>query len=126
VSGRAADVVENLHDLLLSAGRGSEDGAGRGASCRRDVPARIRPCEEADLDLRCRGRLRHPVELGIRQQEDAAALRDAVDGDLKRVRLLEHGLEAARPLRARDLDTVLGSVGKALLRGGQGREVPGR
>ena len=63
-----------------------------------------------------RGRV---VELVVGEHEDAAALRDTVDGDVEARRLLEHGLEATRALGARDLDPVLRAVGKALRRVGQ-------
>src|SRR5439155_3545961 len=61
-----------------------------------------------------------------RLQEDAASLGDAVDTDIEPIRLLEHGVEAARPLRARDLDPVLRAVREALVRVGQLVQVAGR
>ena len=75
--------------------------------------------KEADLDARGRGRGGHRVELGVGLEKDAAPLRDAVHPDVEPLGLLEHGLEAARPLGARDLDPVLRAVGKALRRIGQ-------
>jgi hypothetical protein len=55
-----------------------------------------------------------------------APLRDAMDQDVEALGLLDHRLEAARPLRARDLDAVLGAVREALLRVRQRVEVAGR
>ena len=62
---------------------------------------------------------RHLVELGVGEQEDAAPLRDAVHRHVEPLGLLEHRLEAARALGARDLDPVLRAVGEAPGRVGQ-------
>ena len=105
VVGRAPRVVEARDDLLLAA---------RGRRERRRRPA---SGPSADVSQPAFGRAnrltstraaaampRHLVELRVGEQEDAAALRDAVDAHVEPLGLLEHGLEAARPLGARDLD----------------------
>ena len=108
--GGAHAVLEIRDDLLLAVRRRGESLVR--ARRRRDAPCSVRAREQADLDPRL-GRLpRHVVELGVGLQEHARALRDAVDAHVEALRLLEHGGEAARPLRRRDLDAVLRAVGE--------------
>jgi hypothetical protein len=116
VLGRALRIVECLYDLLLPVGDRREDGTCRGPGHRGRTPAGVGAGEEADLDVRFGGAARPLVELGVGLQEDAAPLRDAVDPHVEPLRLLEHRVEAAWPLGARDLDPIVRPVGKALVR----------
>ena len=126
VSCGSTRVVESGDDLLLAPCGRRENAAGRGARRRRRVPGGVRSSEERDLD-RCGGRRSGQlVQLGVGLEEHAASLRDAMHGHVEPFRLLENRLEAARPLRARDLHAVLRPVGEALLRVGELVEVAAR
>ena len=127
--GRPPRVVEARHDLLLTVRGRGDDTARRRARHRRDSPGGVRPREQADFHRRLRPEPRHLVELGVGEQEHAGPLRNAVHADVEPLGLLEHGLEAPRPFRARDLHPVLRSVGEPLV-GGRvlvqvGRREPG-
>jgi hypothetical protein len=122
----AADVVQARDHLLLPVRGGRDDRAGRRARHRRGAPGGVRPCEQGDLDARRSRRAGELVELGLGVHEDTASLRDAVHADVEPGGFLEHGVEAARPLGARDLDAVLRAVGEPLGRVGQRAQIARR
>ena len=116
---RGADAVLEIRDDLLLPVRGrGEARVGAGASP--TGPTRRSAARRGDTSTRASAAVpRQLVELGVRLHEDARSLRDAVHAHVEPLRLLEHGLEAARPLRRRDLDAVLRTVREALRRVGQ-------
>jgi hypothetical protein len=92
VGGCAPDVLQALDDLFLAPRRRRDCGTCCGPRHRRRVPCRVRAGKEADLDACFGSAPRHRVELGVRLEEDAAALRDAVDANVEPRGLLEHGV----------------------------------
>src|SRR5713101_7861932 len=85
--------------------------AARSASSRTATSC-VRPCKEADLDLRLSAHPSDPVELCVGEHAHSASLRHAVHRYLEACSLIEDGLETRRALRARNLDPELRPVGK--------------
>ena len=114
---RARDVLHGIRQLARSAQLAEVRRAVRRARVRADVEALARPDEERDLEPRVGAKAGHVAQLDLLQEHRAAALRDAVDHDVVLAGGVEHCLEHARVLDARDLDAEVRPVREPPLAG---------